>query len=68
MKRKEKKKSETMAYENMDNLELDLKMMETELYSWLINNSYRNYGKEKKQKITNKSKKIIFINHKNKGK
>jgi hypothetical protein len=50
----------------IDNLELEHKIMEKELLGLLIKNSYRNYDPGTYQK-KNKSKKNKFNNAKNKG-
>ena len=61
MKSKEKDNAVTGQYDNFDNLELDLMMLENELYSWLISSAYQNnsteYIKKKTKKSLNKNSK-----------
>jgi hypothetical protein len=61
MRKDKKRKKETINYEKYDNLELELKMMETELHYMLISSSYPqvSLGKNKKSTANKKLKKII---------
>lgn len=61
MRKDKKRKKETINYEKYDNLELELKMMETELHYMLISSSYPQVTLDKNKKSTanKKLKKII---------
>lgn len=60
MKRKEDKKISKNEAGNFENQELELKLMENELFGWLISSAYQSYGPDDIQRKTEKNKNNNF--------
>ena len=65
MKRRKKAESE-IEMNSLDNFELEFKMMENQMYSWLISSAYPQIN-TKSERSKNKKNKTISNNNKSKG-